>query len=60
MLTATISETITSAMSTATSLASSLFDFVTSNEWLGLIFVVGTIVPIGFMVIRKAKSFAKH
>lgn len=60
MITATITETITSAMSTATSLATEVFNFVTGNEWLSLIFVVGTIVPIGFMVIRKAKSFAKR
>lgn len=60
MVTATITETITAAFETATTLAGKCFDFVTSNEWLGLIFVVGTIVPIGFMVIRKAKNFAKR
>lgn len=55
-----VTATITSAFETATTLAGKCFDFVTSNEWLGLIFVVGTIVPIGFMVIRKAKNFAKR
>lgn len=54
-----MAEKITAAMETATTLATKIFDFVTANEWLSLIFVVGTIIPIGFAVITKAKFFAK-
>ena len=55
-----MAEKITAAMETATTLATKVFDFVTSNEWLGLIFIVGVIVPIGFSLIGRAKNFAQN
>lgn len=52
-------EKITAALETATTLAGKVFDFVTSNEWLALIFITGIIVPIGFGLINRAKNFAR-
>ncbi len=54
-----MAEKISAAMETATTLANKVFEFVTANEWLSLIFIVGVVVPIGFTLINRAKGFAR-
>lgn len=57
---ATVATSITDAVTTLTGVATSIFTFITANEWLVICFAAGIIIPLAFGFLGKSKRFAKR
>lgn len=51
---------ITTALSTAKSVMTWIFDVVKGEPLLAAAFVCGVLVPVGFSVVRGIKGVSKH
>lgn len=52
-------EWMTTALTTCTELFSTILTLVTDNPVMAVVFVGGTVVPVGFAIFRQAKRSAK-